>query len=297
MVGKNVLEHDSAIEHTLLFPSSNELNLRDSFAVAEWMNAEKPDLIIHAAGTVGGIQANMNEPVRFLLDNLEMGCNVIRAAHRAGIKRVINLGSSCMYPCDAKNPLTEEMVLKGELEPTNEGYALAKVTVARLCEFIGREYPEFKYKTIIPCNIYGRFDKFDPSNSHMLPAIIHKLHVAKRNGINQVEIWGDGLVRREFMYATDLADAIWRGVNCYETMPQLMNIGLGFDYTVNEYYKNVALIIGYKGKFVHNLSKPVGMKQKLVSTKKAVDWGWSHKTSLMQGLEKTYQYYLETNEL
>lgn len=296
MVGRNVREHRSAAQHQLLTPSSKELDLCDLRAVCAWMEVERPDFVIHAAGKVGGIQANIQEPVRFLLDNLDMGCNVVRAAQQVGVKKLINLGSSCMYPRDAQNPLHEDMVLKGQLEPTNEGYALAKVTVARLCEYIAHEFSDFQYKTLIPCNIYGRFDKFDPLHSHMVPAIIHKLHCAKRDGINEVDIWGDGFARREFMYAGDLADAIWEGVGRYESMPKLMNIGFGTDYTVNEYYKEVASIVGYTGNFVHDLTKPVGMKQKLISTTKAEQWGWKAKVNLTKGLEKTYQYYLETIE-
>jgi GDP-L-fucose synthase len=294
MVGRNVREHPATKNHEILAPTSTELNLRDLIAVRNWMSKWQPDLVIHAAGLVGGIQANIKEPMRFLLDNLDMGCNVVRTAHEAGTSKLINLGSSCMYPRDADNPLREDMVLKGELEPTNEGYALAKVTVARLCEYIGREYPEFQYKTLIPCNIYGRFDKYDPKHSHMVPAIIHKLHCAKRDGIDVVDIWGDGLARREFMYAGDLADAIWSAIERYESLPNIMNIGLGADLSVNEYYKIAASVIGYTGRFVHDLTKPVGMKQKLVSTSMAETWGWKSKISLEEGLAKTYQFYLET---
>lgn len=294
MVGRNVREHPKAQNYEILAPTSTELNLCDRLAVSSWMSKWKPDLVIHAAGRVGGIQANINEPVSFLLDNLDMGCNVVSAAYGAGVKKLINLGSSCMYPRDAPNPLHEDMVLKGELEPTNEGYALAKVTVARLGEYIGREHPEFQYKTLIPCNIYGRFDKFDPKHSHMVPAIIHKLHCAKREGVGEVDIWGDGLARREFMYAGDLADAIWDGVERYESLPSMMNVGHGSDLSVNEYYEAAASVIGYKGCFVHDLTKPVGMKQKLVSTTLAETWGWKSKLSLKEGLAKTYLYYLET---
>lgn len=295
MVGRNVREHPKAQKHQILAPKSTDLNLCNLIEVRNWMSKWQPDLVIHAAGRVGGIQANIKEPVRFLLENLEMGCNVIRAAHSAGIKKVINLGSSCMYPRDAKNPLREDMVLKGELESTNEGYALAKITVARLCEYLEREHPDFQYKTLIPCNIYGRFDKFDPKLSHMVPAIIHKLHCAKRDGINEVDIWGNGLARREFMYAGDLADAIWDAVERYDSLPRMMNIGLGADLSVNEYYEVAASVIGYTGRFVHDFTKPVGMKQKLVSTTLAESWGWKPNFSLQEGLSKTYQYYLEIN--
>lgn len=294
MVGRNVREHSQAQNHEVFVPTRSALNLCDPIEVQNWMNKWQPDLVIHAAGRVGGIQANITEPVSFLLDNLDMGCNVVRAAHEAGVKKLINLGSSCMYPRDAQNPLHEEMVLKGELEPTNEGYALAKITVARLCEYIGREHPEFQYKTLIPCNIYGRFDKFDPKYSHMLPAIIHKLHCAKHDGIDEVDIWGDGLARREFMYAGDLADAIWDAVERYESLPSMLNVGLGTDLSVNEYYEVASSVIGYTGRFVHDLTKPVGMKQKLVSTTLAETWGWKSKFSFKEGLAKTYQYYLET---
>ena len=293
MVGRNVREHVKASAYELMAPSSRELDLCNFDAVYDWFESQRPDLVIHAAGKVGGIQANINEPVSFLLDNLDMGCNVVRVAHALGVKKLVNLSSSCMYPRDAQNPLTEDMVLKGGLEPTNEGYALAKVTVTRLCEFIGAEFPDFQYKTLIPCNIYGRYDKFDPKYSHMVPAIIHKLHCAKREGRKVIDIWGDGTVRREFMYAGDLAEAIWDAVDRFETMPRLMNIGVGSDRAVNEYYKAAAAVVGYTGEFVHDLTKPVGMKQKLVSTVQAENWGWKSKTPLSEGLEHTYQYYLE----
>ena len=178
MVGRNLLRNKSAREFEILAPSRSDLNLLDYNAVVKFIESFQPDIIVHAAGKVGGIQANMAEPVSFLLENLDIGRNIVWASRNLGVNKLINLGSSCMYPCDAPNPLTEEMVLKGAVEPTNEGYALAKITVARLCGYICCEQPEFMYKTLIPCNIYGRYDKFDPKNSHMLPAIIYKLHHA-----------------------------------------------------------------------------------------------------------------------
>lgn len=272
-------------------PSSLELNLLDYKAVEEYLKKFKPDLIIHAAGRVGGIHANIREPVKFLLENLDMGRNIVWAARQTGITKFINLGSSCMYPRDARNPLTEDLVLKGELEPTNEGYALAKVTVARLCEYIYRENPKFQYKTLIPCNLYGRWDKFDPSHSHLIPAVIHKIHQAKILDENEVVIWGDGTVRREFMYAGDLADCLAYALNKFDSLPSLMNVGLGKDITINEYYYAIVDVIGYKGKFSHDLTKPVGMKQKVVDISKQTNWGWVPKTSLYDGLVKTYDYY------
>jgi GDP-L-fucose synthase len=263
-----LLEHPAIGEFKVIAPHSSELDLRDYNAVQKYLSKHRPDMVIHAAGKVGGIQANMREPVAFLMDNLDMGRNIVWAAHQAGIKRLINLGSSCMYPRNHSDPLREEMVLKGELEPTNEGYALAKVVTARLCEYIMREDASYQYKTLIPCNLYGRHDKFDPAHSHLIPAIIHKVHQAKQAGQASVEIWGDGTARREFMYAGDLADAVIRAVTKFDSLPALMNIGLGDDCTINEYYQAAADVMGYTGRFVHDLSKPVGMSRKLVSVEK-----------------------------
>jgi GDP-L-fucose synthase len=293
MVGRNLLEHSSIGEFDVLAPRRSELDLCDFSALQAYFQANKPDMVIHAAGKVGGIQANMREPVDFLLANLDMGRNIVRASQQAGIKRLINLGSSCMYPRNHSEPLKEGMVLKGELEPTNEGYALAKVVTARLCDYIMREDASYQYKTLIPCNIYGRYDKFDPVHSHLIPAIIHKVHQAKQSGQKLVEIWGDGTARREFMYAGDLSDAIMRAVTNFDTLPTYMNVGLGHDYTINEYYQAVADVMGFKGSFGHDLSKPVGMARKLVSVERLKEWGWSARTELRDGIEKTYAYYLK----
>lgn len=293
MVGRHFLEHASAAGHEILAPSSVELDLRDFDSVERWLGAYLPDFVIHAAGRVGGIQANIREPVTFLLDNLDIGRNLVLAARNLGIKRLLNLGSSCMYPRNVSNPLLEEMVLTGELEPTNEGYALAKIMVARLCDYIAREDSALQYKTLIPCNIYGRHDKFDPAHSHLVPAIIHKVHHAKSSGAKEVEIWGTGEARREFMYAGDLADCMWRAIKYFDTMPQYLNVGLGVDLSVNEYYRAVARIVGYTGTFVHDMSRPEGMRQKLVSIERLKSWGWQSCTPLDQGILLTYEYYLK----
>lgn len=294
MVGRNFLERASTEEFTVLAPGSRELDLRDFPAVRAYLDRYRPDLIIHAAGKVGGIQANMREPVAFLMDNLDMGRNIVWAARQAGIRKLINLGSSCMYPRNVADSLREDMVLKGELEPTNEGYALAKVVTARLCEYISRENSDFRYKTLIPCNLYGCHDKFDPANSHLIPAIIHKIHQAIRDGSNAVEIWGDGQARREFMFAGDLADAMVRAVLKFETLPVLMNVGLGYDYSIDEYYRAVAEVMGYHGEFVHDLAKPVGMARKLVNVESQQAWGWRARHSLREGIEAACKYYLES---
>lgn len=299
MVGRNILEHPLADQWDFVAPSSHDLDLTDFDATRRFMAEVKPDAVIHSAGRVGGIQANMAHPVDFLVTNLDLGRNVILAAREAGVSKLVNLSSSCVYPRNAVNPLDEDLILKGELEPTNEGYAIAKIFATRLCQYISRETPNLHYKTLIPCNLYGRHDKFSPAHSHLIPAVIHKIHQAKQQGLGTVDIWGDGAARREFMYAGDLADAVLRGLGSFELLPDLMNIGLGHDYSINEYYAATAEVIGWQGEFVHDTTKPVGMKQKLVDINRQRAWGWMPATSLREGIRKAYQYYLQesTREL
>jgi GDP-L-fucose synthase len=294
MVGKNILENPNSGDYDFLVPSRNELNLLNYNTVNEYIKNKNPDFIIHAAGVVGGIQANIDNPVKFLVENLDMGRNIIMSAKNNGIRNLMNLSSSCMYPRNAINPLTEDLILKGELEATNEGYALAKILSTRLCEYVGKEDDRYLYKTIIPCNLYGRFDKFEPEHSHMVAAVIRKLHIAKSQQKDHIDIWGDGEARREFMYAGDLADFIFYALRNFEIMPQNINVGLGLDYSINEYYMLIANVVGYKGEFKHDLSKPVGMKQKLIDDTKLKKFGWQNKTDLLEGLTKTYNFY-QTN--
>lgn len=292
MVGSNIIDQ-APKEYQLITPKHEELNLLSFNDLDKFINENKPDIIIHTAGIVGGIQSNIANPVKYLVDNVDMGRNLLLASKKNGVKRMINLGSSCMYPKDAPNPLKEELILKGELEPTNEGYAIAKIYAQRLGEYIKREDNQFNYKTIIPCNLYGKWDKFDPRHSHMVPAVIRKIHKAKEEGLDVVEIWGDGLARREFMFASDLADFIWFAISKFDDMPALMNVGLGYDYTINEYYEMIAKVIGYTGHFQHDLTKPVGMKQKLVDITKLEAFGWKASRSLEDGIKETYSFFLE----
>jgi len=220
-----------------------------------------------------------------------MGRNIILAVKENGVKQFMIMASSCMYPRSAQNTLQKELILKGELEPTNEGYATAKVVTTRLCEYNVKENPDMQYKTVIPCNLYGRFDKFSPEHSHMVPAVIKKIYEAKKNNASSIDIWGDGLARREFMYTADLADFVFYAIEKIDQMPQNINVGLGFDYTINEYYKIIAKVIGFKGEFVHDLSKPIGMKQKLIDDTKLKKFGWQHQTSLEEGIKNTVEYF------
>ena len=292
MVGSNIINHSFSQNYKILSPTSSDLNLLNYKDIEDYITLNKPEIIIHAAGIVGGIEANINYPVKFLVENMQMGLNILMASKTQNIKNFINLGSSSMYPKNAKNPLSEESIMKGEFEPTNEGYALAKTTITRLCEYITREDKSFLYKTVIPCNLYGKFDNFNYSNSHMIPGVIRKIHDAKNNNLEFVNIWGDGLAKREFMYAADLADFIYYAIVNFSKMPQNINVGMGFDYSINEYYKIIADVINYQGKFNYDLTKPVGMKAKLIDNKKLNKFGWKHETSLVLGIKNTYDYFL-----
>ena len=293
MVGSNIINHNFSQNYKILSPTSSDLNLLNYKDLEDYIKFNKPELVIHAAGIVGGIKANINYPVRFLVENMQMGLNILMASKTQKVKKFINLSSSCMYPKNASNPLLEDSILKGELEPTNEGYALSKITSTRLCEYISREDSSFLYKTVIPCNLYGKYDDFSYENSHMIPGVIKKIHDAKNKNLEFVNIWGDGLARREFMYAADIADFIYYAVENFNKMPQNINVGLGLDYSIIEYYKIIADVIGYKGKFNHDMTKPTGMNRKLIDDKRLNEFGWSHQTSLETGIKETYKYFLD----
>jgi len=294
LVGRNIQEHSSADKWEILTPSRKELDLTDLSSVSQWVKKHQPDIIIHAAGLVGGIKANIQDPVKFLDVNVSMGRNIIMVARDCNVTKLINLGSSCMYPKSIHSPLTEDKLMAGKLEPTNEGYALAKLFTTKLCQYISKENSNMHYKTMIPCNIYGKHDNFNLETAHLLPAIIQKIHTAKVDNLNTVSVWGDGTVRREFLYAEDLADAILLAVEDLHKIPNIMNIGFGLDYSVNEYYKTVAEVMNWKGTLVHDLSMPIGMMQKLNGIDRQKKWGWTAQTSLKVGIKKTYQYFLES---
>ena len=296
MVGRNILEHHYANSYTLLTPNSSELDLLDLKAVNVFLKIHKPDLVVHAAGIVGGIEANISNPVKFLSGNLLMGLNILNASMNFGVEKFINIASSCMYPVNAKNPLSEEQILDGKLEPTNEGYAIAKIAVAKLCDYISRENSSLDYKTVIPCNMYGKYDNFNPKSSHMIAAVIRKIHEAKSQKKLSVNIWGDGKARREFMYAGDFADFIFYAIKNFGEMPNILNVGIGHDNSVEDYYISISKALNYEGNFNYEISKPVGMHQKLLDSSRLVNFGWSHKTNLDNGIQSTYEHFFTKDD-
>jgi GDP-L-fucose synthase len=297
MVGRNFIEDRRSRYFELLAPGRQNLDLTDANLVKAFFQNHKPDLVVHCAGRVGGISANINYPVEFLSENLDIGKNVIMSAYQAGVKKFINLSSSCIYPKSAENPLTESQILTGAFEPTNEGYAIAKLAALKLCEYITRQNSDFKYLTLIPCNLFGNYDQFELGKSHLIPSAILKIFQANVNRNSSVEIWGDGTARREFMFVGDLVDCLYQIIERFESAPLLMNVGVGIDHSVAEYYSIIAEILNYKGTFTFDVSKPVGMKQKLVCSEVSNKWGWRSKTTLRSGLEKTVEYFQMTRNI
>jgi GDP-L-fucose synthase len=292
MVGRNLIDLcPKSVE--LICPSRAEIDLIDAHSVQVFIKNIQPDLIINCAGKVGGIKANMAEPFSFFVDNMLINQSIILGAYNSNVKYLLNFGSSCMFPRNAENPLKEDLLLTGELEPTNEGYALAKIAAQRMISYLSFEHPELCYKTVIPCNLYGKYDKFEEDKAHMIPAVIARMHQAVVENKSIVTIWGDGSARREFMYAEDLAYMIWTLLDNFEDMPQLMNLGLGVDYTIFDYYKAIAEVVGFKGEFEFDLSKPIGMKQKVVDITLQNNLNLSPQHTLNQGINKTFNYYLK----
>lgn len=292
MVGRNLRE-TAPTDVELVAPSRGEVDLTDPEAVRRAFDAAAPDFVIHAAGRVGGIAANMADQAGFLVQNLRMGLAVLEAAYRGGI-RCLNLASSCIYPPKAPIPFSEDCLLTGALEPTNEGYALAKLSVVRLGQYLNQSAGAARIKSLIPCNLFGRHDNFDPLTSHLVPAALRKVHEASRSG-GDVLIWGDGSARREFLYAGDAARMIWHACRHFEDLPELMNLGVGSDHSILEYYEAAARVVGWQGRFRFDPSRPAGMQRKLVSIEWQRRLGFPAPRPLEEGLAETYRFFLENH--
>lgn len=296
MVGRNIAEHPAVSGWELIAPTRAELDLEDADAVAAFVSDTRPQVVIHAAGLVGGIQANIARPVDFLVRNTDIGRNVVLAAHAAGVQQLINLGSSCMYPHDVDyrlGPLREAQIGTGTLEPTNEGYALAKLHTLRLVQYLRRQEPTLQYATLVPCNLYGRHDHYEAGRSHLVAAALHKVIEARRQGRERITVWGDGHARREFMDAADLADAVLRFVRQGQGAPEIMNIGTGRDHSVDEIHLTAARALGWPVTLEHDLARPVGMKRKLLDVSAQTAWGWAPRIHLLQGMQRALEQILE----
>ncbi|MGB6353074.1 MAG: GDP-L-fucose synthase [Steroidobacteraceae bacterium] len=275
----------------LVLRTHAELDLTDQPAVRQFFEAERPQAVIMAAARVGGIHANNSRPASFIRDNLLIQDNVIDAAHRSGVGKFVFLGSSCIYPKLAPQPIKEDYLLTGPLEPTNEWYAIAKIAGVKMCQAYRREFG-FKAISLMPTNLYGPGDNFDLQNSHVLPALIRRFHEAKARGDESVTVWGTGTPRREFLHVDDLADAVLHLLQVYDAEP-IVNIGWGQDVTIRELAGLVMSAIGYSGRLIFDSTKPDGTPRKLLDVSRLAGLGWQPRIPLKRGIEQTYAWFKE----
>ena len=288
---------------TLITRTSAELDLTDQAAVRDFMTTEAPDQVILAAAKVGGIHANNTYPAEFIYENLMMECNVIHQAFAAGVTKLLQLGSSCIYPREAPQPMAEDALLTGVLEATNEPYAIAKIAGIKLCESYNRQYGT-DYRSVMPTNLYGPGDNFHPENSHVLPALIRRFHKAAQEGAEEVVVWGSGRPMREFLHADDMAEAslfvLDLAAETYqrETEPMLshINVGSGTDVTIRELAETVARVTGFTGQLGFDTSKPDGTPRKLMDVSRLARLGWTARIGLEEGIRGTYAWYLSQDE-
>ena len=277
--------------NNLVYRTSSELDLRRQKKVEDFFKEEKPEYVILAAAKVGGIQANDKYSAEFLYDNLMIETNVIEAAYQNDVKKLLFLGSSCIYPKFADQPMKEEYLLSGKLESTNEGYAVAKITGIKLCEHYNKQYGT-NFISAMPTNLYGPNDNFDLETSHVLPALIRKFHEAKMNDKDEVVIWGTGKPKREFLHVDDLADSLLYLMNNYNGN-QFVNVGVGKDISILELAELIKAVVGFEGEIVNDLSKPDGTPRKLLDVSKLNDLGWEAQISLKEGIKNTYEWFKE----
>lgn len=292
MVGSAIVRHlKKNGYHNLLLRTHRELDLTDQQATKSFFERERPDYVFIAAAKVGGIQANSTFPADFLYVNLMINANIIHAAHEVGVKKLLALGSSCIYPKFAEQPIHEDALLDGKPEPTNEGYAIAKISALELVKFFHRQYGD-PFISCMPTNIYGENDNFDLQGSHVIPAMIRKFHSAKMEGADSVTLWGTGSPLREFLYVDDLADACVFLMANYDE-DEHINVGSGEEVSIKELAEMIKRSVGFEGDLIFDIDKPDGTPRKLLDTKKMLDMGWTYKVTLCEGLERSYQYFLE----
>lgn len=292
MVGSAIWRTLSAKGYkNLIGISSKELDLRNQSEVRSFLDKEKPEVIIDAAARVGGILANNDYPYQFLMENMQIQNNLIDSALQTGVEKFIFLGSSCIYPKLAPQPLKEEYLLTDILEPTNEWYAIAKITGVKTCQAIRKQFNK-DYVSLMPTNLYGTHDNFDLNTSHVLPAMIRKFHEAKQNNNAPVTLWGSGTPMREFLFVDDMAEAVVFALE--RRLPEyLYNVGTGEDMTIRHLAQTIQEVVGHKGAIVWDSSKPDGTPRKLMDVSKMHELGWQHKVKLQSGIQKTYHWFLE----
>jgi GDP-L-fucose synthase len=269
------------------------LDLRDQGAVRRFFEAERPEYVFLAAAKVGGILANHTYPADFIYDNLMIETNVLHCAYRYGVKKLLFLGSSCIYPKNCPQPIREEYLLSGYLEPTNEAYAVAKIAGVKLCQFFNQQYGA-RFICAMPCNLYGPGDNFHPQNSHVLPALLSRIHQAKLAAAPTVTIWGTGTPLREFLYVDDLADACLLLME-QEDAPDLINVGSGTEIAIAELAERIKSVTGYRGRLEFDAAKPDGTPRKILDSSRIQRLGWTPQTDLETGLRRTYRWYLENS--
>ncbi len=277
--------------HNLLMRTRAETDLTDRAAVLEFLATERPDYVFDAAARVGGIHANNEYPADFIRDNILIQMNVIDGAFRAGAKKFLFLGSSCIYPKLAPQPMAEDSLLTGPLEPTNEWYAIAKISGIKVCQAYRKQYG-FNAISPMPTNLYGPGDNFNLETSHVLPALLRKFHEAKLAGDEEVTVWGSGTPRREFLYVDDLADACVHLMQTYDS-GEIINVGTGEDLSIAELADIVKAVVGYEGRIAYDRSKPDGTPRKLLDVRRLHAIGWRHRTGLRAGIEQTYSWFVE----
>jgi GDP-L-fucose synthase len=282
----------SAGFNNIITRSRQEMDLEDQAAVFRFFEAVQPQYVFFAAAKVGGILANSSYPADFIRDNLSVELNVVEAAHRARVEKLLFLGSSCIYPKHAPQPIKEEYLLTGSLEPTNEWYAVAKIAGIKLCQAYNIQYGS-RFISAMPTNLYGPGDNFDLNTSHVLPALLRKFHEAKETGVQEVTVWGSGTPRREFLHVDDLADACLFLMRHYES-PEIINVGCGRDVSIRELAELIGAIVGYQGRIVFDTSRPDGTPRKLLDVSRLTTNGWQARIPLREGVEATYRWYLES---
>jgi GDP-L-fucose synthase len=295
MVGSAIWRALTAKGYTnLIGAASAKVDLKNQQAVKKYITAEKPDVIIDAAAKVGGILANNNFPYQFLMENMQIQNNLIDTALQSGVEKFIFLGSSCIYPKFASQPLKEEYLLTDSLEPTNQWYAIAKITGVKACQAIRNQFNK-DYVSLMPTNLYGTHDNFDLNSSHVLPAMLRKFHEAKMNNNEPVELWGSGTPMREFLFVDDMAEAVVFALE--NRLPEyLYNVGTGEDLTIRQLAETIQKIIGHQGEIIWDAEKPDGTPRKLMDVSKMHALGWKHRVPLEEGIQKTYDWFLENIE-